>query len=100
MDTAEKDVQKWTPTALETLMATTAVLSDALPRSVNAVFIHGSPIRDDHRDEVILKYVAGFSNMPRGEMLDVPYDRYADYVILNGLTREACRAKNLAYNGF
>jgi hypothetical protein len=80
--------EKWVPTPLEISQAQVAVLADTLPLQCDAVFIHGSPIRDDQLDRQILKKV--MDNYMQGRF---------SRIILNGLTEEACREKNLAYAG-
>lgn len=79
----------WQPTALATLQATTVALADVLPRQVDALFIHGSPIRDDNRDRVIINHATGLYHVGQVKR-----------IILNGLTRQVCEERNLAYHGF
>ena len=54
----------------------------------DALFVHGSPVRDDTLDKRLLQVAVECycSGLPM--------------VVLNGLTREQCREKNLAYDGY
>lgn len=81
--------ERWTPTTVEVFQGTIAVLSDALPPSVDALFLHGSPFRDDRVDRQILQYA-----------LELHRRGMVGSIVLNGLTRAECLDRNLAYHGF
>ncbi len=77
----------WEPTALEMLLAMNAVLNDPLVAS-DALFIHGAPARDDELDYKLLA------------MAKVAWNgRAARKIVVNGLTADTCRERNLAYVG-
>jgi len=82
---------KYNPSLLSLSKLMVAVLGDTIPESVtlDAIFIHGAPIRDDSLDLVVLEPI-----------LQLYRSGKVKKIVLNGLTAETCLAKNLAYGGF
>lgn len=71
------------------MQAMLAVLSDTMPQSVEALFVHGSPVRDNRLDQNIIRNAVTL------------YDRgTVNTIVLNGLTRQMCEERNTAYYGF
>jgi hypothetical protein len=83
------DTKLYTPAGTkEIFMAAVVVLSDILPISCDAMFIHGAPIRDDDLDYQLLDTAS-----------NLYIDNDVNNVVINGLKEADCRAKNLAYRG-
>lgn len=81
---------EWTPTLEEVFQAQTIALNDPVPVTCDAVFIHGSCMRDDSLDGNLLETV-----------LTVLRSGVTKKVVLNGLTRVQIREKGIvAYDGF
>lgn len=78
----------WTPTALELMQGMNVALADHIPEPCDALFIHGSPVRDDELELFLLENSVRFYTEGR-----------VDRIVINGLSAETCRAKNLAYKG-
>lgn len=79
----------WDPTLAEVYAGLAAVANEPIRDHYDAIFIHGAPIRSDEQDDRLLQRAADF---------------YAQgivgVIVLNGLTAEMCREKNLAYAGY
>lgn len=81
--------RKWEPTALEMFQLAVATLGDKIPGGCGLGFVHGAPIRNDDLDHQVLSAMA---------MLYL--GGQVKKIVLNGLTEEMCRTKNLAYAGY
>lgn len=82
--------KKWSPTPLEVSIGQIAVLKDVIPRGgIDAIFIYGSPIRDEEMVLTLLKTVA-----------DLYKQGNTNHIVLNGLTKKMCREKDITYDGY
>jgi hypothetical protein len=82
--------EPWTPTPLEMMLATTVVLSDHIPFQCEAVLLHGG---------LSVQYE------PIGNTLTWSVWRQltnsdVGVAVLNGMTRDECRALHIAYQGY
>ena len=82
----------WKPTALEILQGMCVVTDDILPKSCDALFLHGPPFRDDELDISFLVYAA--------EQFQSRENRRAiNWLVVNGLDKTVSRKINCAYIG-
>ena len=81
--------QSWEPTALDMYKAMQVAQRDHIPYRCDAVLIHGAPSTDKMFNNTLLRTVAEHHK-----------NGCVGTIVLNGLSEEECRSRNLSYFGF
>ncbi len=79
---------KWSPTSLEINIAQIIALRDVIPSKNDVLFVHAPPY-ESSLDKILL--LAAINSYEKGQVKKI---------IINGLSKELCNARNGAYCGY